>query len=56
MKCPNCGTESNGNFCVFCGAPMSQPNPYYSIPPTPYHLCNLTMRNPNPVKRVLLLL
>lgn len=24
MKCPNCGSESTGKFCVYCGAPMPQ--------------------------------
>ena len=22
MKCPNCGSESSGKFCIYCGSPM----------------------------------
>lgn len=24
MKCPNCGSESSGKFCAYCGAPLPQ--------------------------------
>ena len=24
MKCPNCGSESQGKFCKYCGTPLTQ--------------------------------
>ena len=35
MKCPNCGSESNGNFCVYCGAPMPQADSSQNAGQTP---------------------
>ncbi len=28
MKCQNCGTEHQANFCPNCGAPVNQPPPH----------------------------
>ena len=40
MFCPNCHRESNGNYCTWCGAPLSayappNPPPYYGYPQPP---------------------
>ncbi|WP_242835482.1 NINE protein [Butyrivibrio sp. AC2005] len=46
MKCPNCGAESNGSFCSFCGSKMPEQQPNISITNNYYGSNSPNVSNP----------
>ena len=47
MKCPNCGEESNGSFCSFCGSKMPEQQPNISITNNYYGSDSPNVSNPS---------
>ena len=50
MKCPNCGAEANGNFCMYCGATLKRDTPQ-SMPDAIYRIRELEINREREIEQ-----